>query len=343
MLALRKTGPGSGLQLAEVEPPGAPAPGDVLVQVDAVGICGSDIHVYEWTSGYGFMTSFMPMTLGHEFAGHVVAAGDGVTALAPGDAVTVWPTIACGTCRASLAGRPQDCQERRVIGLHRDGGYARQVAVPAGNCIRLPNGLDPALAALAEPLSVGQNAVDIADVGPGDVVLVLGPGPIGLGIAWLAQQQGADPVILAGYDDRLRLDCGRRMGLRHLVDLKDEKLEDAVQRIVGRPVDRVIEATGVTRSIHDGLSVLRSSGILVVAGIHSENLEIDLTRLVRDKKQLRTAHDTSVSAWPRVLDHLARHGDELGQMISHRLPLAAALEGFELARRKQAVKVILEP
>ncbi|WP_027136224.1 zinc-dependent alcohol dehydrogenase [Geminicoccus roseus] len=343
MLALRKSGPAFGLDLAEVEAPGEPAAGEVLVEVAAVGICGSDIHVYEWTAGYDFMTPHMPMTLGHEFAGRVAAVGPGVDGFGIGDPVTVWPTVACGQCRASLAGRPQDCQERRVIGLHRNGGYARRVVVPAGNCLALPENLDIGLAALAEPLAVGQNAVDVAEIGSGDAVLVLGPGPIGLGIAWLALHQGTGTVILAGHDDRLRLDCGRRMGIPHLVDLKDEPLDRAVDRILGRPVDRVIEATGQVASIHDGLGVLRSSGILVVAGIHSEPLEIDLTRLVRDKKQLRTAHDASPSAWPRVLALLASHGAELGQMVSHRLPLSAALEGFELARRKQAIKVILEP
>ncbi|HWL71455.1 MAG TPA: alcohol dehydrogenase catalytic domain-containing protein [Geminicoccus sp.] len=343
MLALKKTEAAFGLHLQDVAPPAEPGPGEVTVEVRAVGICGSDIHAYEWTAGYEFMVPHLPLTLGHEFAGRVARLGPDVTNLAEGDLVTVWPTVGCGTCRACRSGRRQDCQERRIIGLHQDGGYAREVTVPAASCIRLPDGLDLHLAAMAEPLCVGQNAVDVAAIEPGDAVLVLGPGPIGLGIAWLARQQGADPVILAGYDDPLRLDCGRRMGLQHLVDLKQEKLADAVMRIAGRPVDRVIEATGAIRSIHDGLAVLRSSGILVVAGIHSEPLQIDLTRLVRDKKQLRTAHDTHAAAWPRVLDHLARHGDQLGQMISHRLPLSAALEGFELARRKEAIKVILEP
>lgn len=343
MLALRKTEPDAGVHLADVLPEPDPGPGDVVIEVAAAGICGSDIHAYEWTTGYAFMTAHLPLTLGHEFSGRVRRLGAGVTGLKIGDRVTVWPTVACQTCRDCLASRPQDCQARLVIGLHRDGGFAGHVTVPARNCMAVPDGLDLDLAALAEPLCVAQNAVDIAGIGPGDAVLVLGPGPIGLGIAWLAQHLGADPVILAGYDDALRLDCGRRMGLRHLVDQKSESLADAVARIAGRPIDRVIEATGVVQSVHDGLGVLRSSGVLVVAGIHADNLEIDLTRLVRDKKQLRTAHDTTAGAWPKVLGLLAAHGPQLGQMISHRLPLGQALKGFELARCKEAVKVILQP
>lgn len=344
MLALRKTRAAPGLELQEVPEPQPPGPGEVAIRVAAAGICGSDLHAWEWTPGYEFMAPHMPMTLGHEFAGHVVAVGPGVEDFAPGDAVTAWPTIGCGECRACREDRRQDCQQRRILGLHCDGGFAPVVNAPASACFPLPDGLDPELAALSEPLSIADRAVETAEISPGDAVLVLGPGPIGLGIAWMAQLRGGR-VLLAGYNDAPRLDCARRMGIEAVVDLSETTLAEAVRLHFGDKADRVIEATGAVASITDGLSVLRSSGILVIAGIHSQHLDLPVTAMVRNKHQLRATHDTTRQAWPRVLRLLAdpRHGAALSAMITHRLPLRDGLAAFELARSKGAVKILLRP
>lgn len=344
MLALRKLAPAPGLTLQEVAPPPSPGAGEVAIRVAAAGICGSDIHAYEWTPGYEFMQPYMPFTLGHEFAGHVTAVGEGVTDFVAGDAVTAWPTIGCQRCRACREDRMQDCQQRRILGLHCDGGFASDLVAPAFNCFRLPAGLDPELAALSEPLSIADNAVEVAAISPGDAVLVLGPGPIGLSIAWMAQQRGAR-VLLAGFRDALRLDCAARMGLRQTVDLSETSLAAAVQASFGEKVDRVIEATGITASITEGLAVLRSGGVFVVAGIHAAPLSLPVTDFVRNKHQLRAAHDTTRAAWPRVLALLAdpAHRAQLVQLVTHRLPLREALGGFETARQKSAVKILLRP
>lgn len=344
MLALRKTAAAPGLEMGEVPDPPAPGPGEIAIRVAAAGICGSDIHAYEWTPGYEFMAPHMPFTLGHEFSGHVTAVGEGVSGFAPGDAVTAWPTIGCGQCRACREDRMQDCQQRRILGLHCDGGFAAHLLAPAFNCFRLPEGVDVELGALSEPLSIADNALRVAEISPGDAVLVLGPGPIGLGIAWMAQQRGAR-VLLAGFDDALRLGCARRMGIANRVDLSQTFLADAVQQTFGEKVDRVIEATGVTSSILEGLSVLRSSGILVITGIHSRPLEIPVTTMVRNKHQLRAAHDTTRDAWPRVLALLAdpAHRAALAEMVTHRMALRDGLKGFEMARHKGAVKILLRP
>ncbi|RVU16437.1 zinc-dependent alcohol dehydrogenase [Methylobacterium oryzihabitans] len=342
MLALRKTAAAFGLDLVEVAAPSPPPAGHATVAVAAAGICGSDIHAYEWTPGYEFMAAAMPVTMGHEFAGTVRAVGDGVTGLTPGDAVTCWPTVACGACPACEAGRPQECRDRAIVGLHRDGGFAAEVTVPARNLRRLPTGLPLDVAALTEPLSIAVNAVDVAEVSPGDRVVVLGPGPIGLGIAWVAQGRGAR-VLLAGLDDAQRLATARRLGLTDCVDLRDESLDAAVRRVFGDAADRVIEATGVARSVSDGLAVLRAGGVMVAAGIHSAPLTLDLTGFVRGKKQLRAAHDTTPRALDEAIRLLAAHAGTLAELITHRRPLAAAVEAFDLARSRAAVKVMLLP
>ncbi len=234
MIALRKTAAAFGAELVTLSTPSVVADGDVLVDVAAAGICGSDIHAYEWTPGYEFMTAAMPVTIGHEFSGIVRATGQGVTKFKRGDRVVCWPTVTCGKCHACEAGRPQYCQGRCTIGLHIDGGFADSVVVPAANCHRIPENLALDVAALTEPLSISVNAVDVAQVQPGDRVVVLGPGPIGLGAAWVAQKRGAE-VLLVGLDDAVRLARAREMEIAHCVDLAGETLADAVQRIFGRP------------------------------------------------------------------------------------------------------------
>lgn len=342
MLALRKTQAAFGAELVRLSAPAAPSRNCVLIEVAAAGICGSDVHAYEWTPGYEFMAAHMPVTIGHEFSGIVTAIGEDVTDIAPGARVVCWPTVACAACPACLAGRPQLCPERHVIGLHRDGAFAECVEVPARNCFTLPEGLDLETAALTEPLSVSVNAVDMADIAPGDRTVVLGPGPIGLGAAWVARQRGGD-VLLVGFNDGPRLEIARAMGIAHTADLATQSLEEAVLSAFGAKADRVIEATGMSTSVGEGLLALRAGGILVAAGIHSKPLELDLTRFIREKKQLRAAHDTTGAALKEAIRLLGENAAVLSRMITHRKTLAQAAEAFELARARQAVKVMLSP
>lgn len=342
MLAFRKMAPAFGADIVTVPEPTLPAAGMATIEIAAAGICGSDIHAYEWTPGYEFMETCLPLTLGHEFSGVVRAVGEGVQDLRAGDRVICWPTIACGKCHACKAKRPQDCIDRRIIGLHVDGGFAGRVTVPAINCRVVPDDLPLDVAALAEPLSVAVHAVNVGDISKGDRVVVLGPGPIGLGMGFVASQRGAD-VLIAGFNDDVRLQHARELGIAGTADLATETLAEAVQRHFGQPVDRVLEATGIATSVSEGLAVLRSSGIFVVAGIHSRSLELDLTRFVREKKQLRAAHDTTNGALSEAISLLAGHTRLLSTLATHRRPLSKAAEGFELARNREAVKVLLIP
>lgn len=179
MLTLRKTQPAFGLDLADVSDAPTPTAGQVTIQVENAGICGSDVHAYEWTDGYGFMVPHLPVTMGHEFAGRIVALGAGVTGLSEGTAVTAMPAVTCGTCLNCQRGDSRNCLDRQSIGLTLPGGFARFVTIPAANCMPLPDNVDTELGALTEPLGVGCEAVLTGEVGLGDTVLVMGPGTIG--------------------------------------------------------------------------------------------------------------------------------------------------------------------
>ena len=150
-------------------------------------------------------------------------------------------------------------------------------------------------------------------------------------------------MLLAGLDDTARLDLARRIGIRETADLTGGSLEAVVRHAFGGEADRVIEATGSARSVVEGLAVLRSGGVMVVAGIHSGSLDLDLTGFVRSKKQLRAAHDTTARAFDEAIHLLAGHAGTLAALITHRCPLAEAEAAFDLARSRQAMKVLLLP
>ena len=343
MLALRKTQAGFGLEALDVPEPGAPAPGEVQVRVEAVGICGSDVHAYEWTDGYGHMVPYLPLTMGHEFAGRVVAAGAGV-AVAEGTRVAVHPRVQRGDGKAAWPGDPRLRGGRLSLGLTADGGFARFVNVPAGNVLPLPDTVDAELGALVEPLSVAAEAVLVGEVGIGDTVLVLGPGTIGQGLALMARAAGAGRVIVAGRGDEPRYAVLRQLGFTDIVDVGEGPLANQVLAITGgKPVDVVLEATGYPPSITDALPVLKREGVLVVAGIHAAPLTLPLTVFVRNRHQLRASHGSEHRTWERVIALLARDPEGYRPMITHRMPLERGLEGFELSRQRAASKVILLP
>jgi len=343
MLTLRKTKPGFGLDLFEGTEAPAPAAGQVTVRVENAGICGSDVHAYEWTDGYGFMVPHLPVTMGHEFAGRIIAAGPGAS-LAEGTRVTVMPAVTCGTCANCARGDQRNCLDRQSIGLTLPGGFARHVTVASANCIPLPGNVDTELGALTEPLGVGCEAVLTGDVGLGDTVLVMGPGTIGQAIALFARAAGAGRVLIAGRADEPRFDVMRQLGFDDILDVAEAPLADLVLAATGgRKADVVLEATGYPPSINDGLGVLRTGGVLVVAGIHPGPVSLHLTNFVRARHQLRATHGCARPTWDKVLTLLGREPERFRAMITHRLPLDRGLDGFELARQRAASKVMLRP
>jgi 2-desacetyl-2-hydroxyethyl bacteriochlorophyllide A dehydrogenase len=341
MKALQKTSAEFGLELRDVAFP-TPSAGEVTVDVAAAGICGSDVHIYEWSGGYDFLKNAFPVTIGHEFAGTVALVGEGVTHVQVGQPVVVIPSVECGVCNFCVAGRLDECRDRRGIGMLRDGGFAPAVRVPATNCLPLPTDLDLGIAALCEPLSIGMSAVKTAEIKEGDKVLVMGPGTIGQGIALLAKNRGAD-VVVVGYDDRNRLDTVSALGIDKTLDLKENPLSVSRQLIGADEFDIVIEATGVPSTVQAGLDLLRPSGIMVICGIHGTPVSFDAAKLVRNRHQIRGTYRASRATWTEVRDFVVNHHAELEPMVTHRIPLADALRGFEMARNKVGSKILLVP
>lgn len=342
MLAVQKLRPEPGIVLRDVASPGDPGCGEVLITVEATGICGTDVHIDAWTAGYASMERAMPVTLGHEFCGRVAKVGRGVPAGIIGRRVTVRPSVLCHRCPACLSGDHDHCTGRKGIGIGRNGAFAAEVLVPWENCVTVPDGMTPEIAALTEPMTVCHEAVTTGAVKPGDRVLVLGPGAIGQGIALFAEEAGASEIVIVGRDDGSRLDTCRKLGFDKVTDSAGTTLVDAVSDwTAGGLFDVVIEATGVPAIVPEALTLLKKRGNLVIAGIHAAPVAIDLTALVRDHKQIRGTYRAPVETWPLVLDYLQRNAERASTMITARLPMTKADQGFRVAAGKRESKVVI--
>ena len=342
MLALQKTAPEPGVHLLEVDAPGEPGPGEVIVEIEATGVCGTDIHIAHWTPGYESMQAAMPVTIGHETCGLIARAGEGVDPDLIGQRVTLRPSVLCHACPACLRGDFDNCSGRRGVGIGRNGAFAPLVLVPAENCVAVPEGMAAEIAALTEPLTVCREAVDTAEIRPGERVLVLGPGSIGQGIALFAETAGAGEVVVCGRDDTARLERVRALGFTNMADSAGLGLAEALSPwLEAGKFDVILEATGAPAVIPEALSALAKRGRLIVVGIHPAPAQVDLTALVRNHQQIRGSYRAPVETWPKVLDWMQANADRLRQMISHRFDLAHADEAIFEAAGKKASKVMI--
>lgn len=342
MQALRKSITMTGADFVTDLPVPSPAAQDVLIRIKAAGICGSDLHAYQWTKGYEFMSAHMPLTLGHEFAGIAEQVPDNQNRISKGDKVTIWPTRSCNQCTACLNNHPQYCQSRTIIGLHCDGGFADFVSVPLENCFSLPAELPVELGALTEPVSIAIHAAKTAELQKGNHLVVFGPGPIGLFTALYAQSLGVK-TVLVGYNDQTRLALARDMGIELVCDSAQTELQSFLGTHLNGWVDRVIEAAGATICIEQAMEILSPGGVLVIAGIHSDRFSLDVTPFVRRKQQIRGAHDTTEQSFAEAIQFIDGNPHIFKQAITHSFPLAQSEAAFATALEKQAMKVLLRP
>jgi threonine 3-dehydrogenase len=339
MTAIRKVVPARGFDICEIPVPEA-ASGEVFVAVEAAGLCGTDLHIVDWTLGYESMTGAMPVTLGHEFAGRAIDGPPGLR----GRRVVVRPSTVCAACVACGKRRHDDCSKRRGIGIHRNGGFAPFAIAPADNCIPVDEDLDAEIAALTEPLTVGIEAVRRSGLASGERLLIIGPGPIGAMAAMAAKAIGPAAIVIAGRNDHARLAVLRRAGFLQTFDTADRDLGSQLAE-AGIPArfERVIEAAGSAAAVVIGLDMLAPGGVLTVAGIHTNLVEIDLTALVRKGLDLRGSYRAAVGDWPEAIALLQSQPEHFRSLITHRCALSSANEAFAAMRRREAMKVMFMP
>jgi len=316
-----------------------PGPGEALVEVAYAGLCGSDVGIYEFENAYEEMA--FPRVIGHEYAGTVVASGEGVD-LSPGERVVERPIRSCGACFQCHTGSPNVCREATITGVHHDGAYAPFVAVPADGLQRVPDGLDLRTAALAEPTSVATRAViHNSRISPDDRILVQGPGPIGLLAATIARRAGGEVWVsgVAG-DAEHRLPVAADLGFETAnVD------ETPVPEVVAAATDRggfdvVIDATGRPSGPVGALQAVRGGGQIVLAGLAGD-VEFDATALVRGEIDVQATYASTYEDIERALG-LLRDAIDVEPLVDERFSLREGEAAFEAAIDGATVKPVFD-
>jgi len=349
MKAVVKSSPGLGIEIRDVEAP-RPQPGEVLVRVEAVGICGSDLHIYEWTPGYEFLAKYFPRIIGHEFSGEIIEIGQGAeTSFRPGDRVTSETCKTCGQCFFCKQGKGILCAHRSEfgrIGFERDGAMAEYVVVPKECLHPIPPGVSFEEAAMTEPAAVALGAVERAAFFPGDPVAILGPGPIGIMILQICKILGAGPVTLIGLEvDRERLEVAKNLGAdRVLTGSPEDNFKQVMEFTRGMGVGAAFEVSGSPAAAALGLRMLRKFGEMILVGIYPALIPVDAThQMVRQMKTIKGSYGGAPLDWDRVLNLVADRKLNLAPLISRIFPLERAGEGFEALSRREALKILLKP
>ncbi|HVX81433.1 MAG TPA: zinc-dependent alcohol dehydrogenase family protein [Devosiaceae bacterium] len=297
-----------------------PGPGEVLVRVEAAGICGSDRHMFR-----GEYPTALPVTLGHEFCGIVEAQGEGATRIRPGTRVTCDPNIACGHCPACRAGRPNLCHNLVAIGVFRDGGFAEHVAIPEMQAFELPDNLDPVHGAFSEPLACCLHGLDVARIQPGGSVAILGGGVIGLLMVQLARLAGATTIVLATRQAPRRA-LALETGASHAID---PEAGDPVAAIAGPGgivpggVDVVLECAGVPDTFRQSIAMVGRGGTVVVFGVmpKGEVVGVEPFDLLFREVRLEGAYLNPMTH-ARAARMVAEGTLKLDSLVSRRIPLA---------------------
>ena len=346
MQAIFKMKQEPGIELLETDIPEI-GDTDILVKVAAGSLCGSDVHYYEWAPGSQIVN--VPVILGHEFSGEVVEIGADVTQVATGDRITAMPGMPCGQCPNCRIGRGELCTGRLAPGILSNGFFAEYARLTAGaTMFKLPENVSFEAASLSEPLAVCLNAVDIADFKIGQKVAVLGPGPIGLLTLQILKAGGASKVMMVGTSvDAKRMALAEKFGADVIVNVDQDDPVAMARELGGRGflggLDLVFEATGNPKSIAQGLNMIRPGGSVVMIGIHSGPAQFDAIPMVRGRKKLLGAYSYDAQTWSRVISLLDSDLLDVEAMITHKLPLEKAEEGFQLAISKEAAKVVFTP
>jgi L-iditol 2-dehydrogenase len=317
-----------------------PEPGkdEVLVEIKAVGVCGSDVHYYE----EGRIGSFVveePLILGHESMGTVVALGDNASKHEIGDRVTLEPGVPDGTCRECRAGRYNLCPNVRFFATPPiDGAFTNYVSINEDFAFSLPDGLSDNAGALMEPLSVGIWACKKGRVTAGDHVLVTGAGPIGLLAMQVAFAQGATEVTLTDVADE-RLEIARRLGATRTLNVAEEPLVEA-----GIEADVLIECSGNERALGDGIHCLRPAGIAVVVGMGpNEETSVPLS-FIQTSEIMLTGTFRYANTYPTAIDLAATGKVDLDAMVTSRYGLPDTAEALQASGKDPAnVKPMVIP
>jgi L-iditol 2-dehydrogenase len=318
-------------------------PADVLVKVAAIGVCGTDPHMHRGTSAFNIQP---PLIFGHEFAGTIVELGRDVTGWQVGDRVTA-ETHAdyCGVCSLCRTNQYHLCRDRKGFGFKAHGAFAEWVAVPQRILHRVPDSIPLTVASITEPLCVAHNALNKSSrVIPGDRVAIIGPGPIGLLCAMIARLNGASEIAVIGTaGDDMRLEIAKAYGATVTMNTSREEARVLVKAGDGYGYPLVVDTAGVSATLDLSLDLVRPGGQITKIGWGPQPVGFSIDRLLHKNATLKGHFSHTWDTWEAVLQLMATGQADLGQIITHQLPLEQWEHAFELVENKEALKVVLVP
>jgi threonine dehydrogenase-like Zn-dependent dehydrogenase len=330
------------MALLERPEPAAPGPGQVVVRPEAVGICGSDYHFFSGELSDAAGGSRFPRVQGHEVGGTIVAVGPGCRAeLEAGQRVALWPLRACGECYPCSVGRPNTCDNFELIGIHIDGGLQDLLALGEDHVFPI-SADDPAVAALAEPVSIAVRAVNRAGVVPGEKVVVLGAGPIGQCISLVARERGGEVLVVDLQDSRLALI--RDSGAESLVWTGHDEVVSFTRRWAGPAGPPVaIDATGAPPAVRAMIDMVASAGRAVQVGMSGEEVTFRLGSLTEKELDLLGVSCCDAAEFGEAVAVVERNTQLLAQLISHRFALDQAPDAlrFAIENPTEVMKVVI--
>jgi threonine 3-dehydrogenase len=338
MKALIKKEAKPGLWLEDVPEPEIGI-NDVLIRVDRTGICGTDLHVYEWDA-WAQKTIRVPLVIGHEFVGEIVETGSNVAGFEPGNIVSAEGHVVCGRCRNCLAGRRHLCKDTRGIGVNRPGAFAEYISVPVTNVWLHKENIDRDVASIFDPFG---NAVHTAlsfDV-LGEDVLITGAGPIGIMAAAVVKHAGARYVVITDVNE-YRLDLARRMGVTFALNSKDARIRDVQNRLgMKEGFDVGLEMSGNSSAFRELIENMCHGGKIAMLGIPSQTIDINWNTVIFNMLTIKGIYGREMYETWYKMTVMLESGLNIKPVITHRLHCTEFEKGFEVMHTGQSGKVVL--
>ncbi len=338
MKALAKTKSEPGLQLVEVPEP-TMGINDVLIRVNRTGICGTDLHIYKWDA-WAQQTIPVPMVVGHEFVGEIVAVGSNVNDFRAGDVVSGEGHVVCGRCRNCMAGRRHLCADTKGVGVNRPGAFAEYLSLPMTNVWHHSPGVDQDVAAIFDPFG---NAVHTALSFPvlGEDVLITGAGPIGIMAAAIVKHAGARFVVVTDVND-YRLALAKKLGATVALNVRTGTVRD-VQKQLGMKegFDVGLEMSGNPAAFRDMVDNLCHGGKIAMLGIPTEPMAIDWNKVVFNMLTIKGIYGREMYETWYQMSVMLESGLNIAPVITHRLPYTEFEAGFAAMKSGDCGKVIL--
>lgn len=343
MKAVVKLKSGKGNIQIEDRPDPHPGLKEVRIKVAAAGLCGSDIHV--WDDDIKIPMK-LPVIMGHEFCGVIDEVGSDVQIFKEGDRVTCETCMSsCGYCRYCRVGSYNLCDNRRGLGFWFNGAFARYCVVPVERVHKLPDNVDLISAVMCEPLACCVHGVnELTRINAGDIVVVTGPGPIGLLSLQLAKAEGANVIVCGTSSDQVRLDLAKELGADAAVNIQKEDVNKILEEVTcGDGPDVILECSGSSLAAGWGLDVVKKNGKYTQIGLFGKPIEIDFEKIAYKEITVKGTFSQNWTAWKKALALLGQGKVKTKPLISDILPLEQFLDGFEKHKQGKGIKIVFNP